>query len=94
MEYTMTRHLSAARMRKIPETEFKKFITYGTESYDNVQVKIQTMDNLIFKDKENERIYKYQDSLPCFFCSEYDLIKQVRVLRRLTEICCFTDWIL
>ena len=33
------------------------------------------MDNLIFKDKENERIYKYQDSLPCFFCSEYDLIK-------------------
>ena len=62
-------------MRKIPETEFKKFITYGTESYDNVQVKIQTMDNLIFKDKENERMYKYQDSLPCFFCSEYDLIK-------------------
>ncbi len=75
MEYTMTHHLSAARMRKIPETEFKKFITYGTESYDNVQVKIQTMDNLIFKDKENERMYKYQDSLPCFFCSEYDLIK-------------------
>lgn len=75
MEYTMTRHLSAARMRKIPEAEFKKFITYGKESYDNVQVKIQTMDNLIFKDKENEKMYKYQDSLPCFFCSEYDLIK-------------------
>lgn len=33
------------------------------------------MDNLIFKDKENEKMYKYQDSLPCFFCSEYDLIK-------------------
>ena len=75
MEYTMAHHLSAARMRKIPESEFQKFITYGKESYDSVQVKIQTMDNLIFKDRENEKIYKYQDSLPCFFCSEYDLVK-------------------
>lgn len=75
MEYTLTHHVSAARLRKIPESKFEDFITYGKESYDKVKVQIYTMDNLIINDIANDKLIKYQDCLPCFFCSEYDLIK-------------------
>lgn len=75
MEYTLTHRISAARLRKIPESNFEDFITYGSQSYENVKVQIFTMDNQIINDTPNEKLFKYQDCLPCFFCSEYDLIK-------------------
>lgn len=75
MEYTLTHRISTARLRKIPECNFEDFITYGSQSYQNVKVQIFTIDNQIINDTPNEKLLKYQDCLPCFFCSEYDLIK-------------------
>lgn len=74
MEYTMTRFISSAELRNIPENNYTRYLPYGNEKFDNVLVILDTVKDTLYSDKEDPELLKY-DYLKCFFCSEKDLVE-------------------
>lgn len=74
MEYTMTRFLSSAELRNIPQNNYTRYLPYGNEKFDNVLVILDTVKDTFYSDKEDPELLKY-DYLKCFFCSEKDLVE-------------------
>lgn len=72
MEYTMTGDINAARLRNV--SNLKQFLTYGKTPYEQAQVEIGMINEYIKKDERQDSLARFKDFLPCFFCSENDLI--------------------
>lgn len=77
MEYTMTRFLSSANLRNIPEKEYPHYLAYSNQRFENVQVVLDTEKETIYSDTLNPELANY-DFLKCFFCSERDLVEMGR----------------